>query len=107
MSVEVRSHLLDDIPELDGLPEDEIRYYRLIDEREPDAGGEKITLACGHTLRIAGLPEMQHYILCMQCMQGYRDAERELGERRQQDADEKKLKERAKAAIETFRFPSD
>lgn len=70
--------LNDDVPELRGLSPEELRFFRLIDSREPDpdfADGEYITLACGHRRWSIGLSRERQYIYCSDCLRAWIDAE--------------------------------
>lgn len=71
----------DDVPELRGKTPDELRFYRLIESREPDpecAGGEIVTLACGHSSWVAGLPPERRYMVCSTCLSDWVAAEKRL-----------------------------
>jgi N-(5'phosphoribosyl)anthranilate (PRA) isomerase len=58
--------------ELPDNPE-ERRFFRLIEEREPEAdGGEKITLACNHSsVYVIPLPPTQQYAWCPICVRAW------------------------------------
>lgn len=64
-------------PELKGLSTEELRFYRLIEEREmADDGSQEITMACGHkTVQIIPLPETVNYAYCVQCLSAWIEAE--------------------------------
>lgn len=65
--------------ELQGLSQEELRFWRLIEERAPDDGAELVTLACGHSVvMIVPLPEWQRYHMCIQCVNDWAEAERKL-----------------------------
>jgi hypothetical protein len=58
--------MIDTPDELKGLSQDELRFWRLIDERELQSDGtEDITLACGHKITsIIPLPSTRQYEYC-------------------------------------------
>ena len=48
---------------------EELRFWRLIDERETEADGwQIIVLACGHRFTFEHMPETQEYAYCPECM---------------------------------------
>jgi hypothetical protein len=69
--------LQDDIPELRGKSPDELRFWRLIESREPDGDyNENIALACGHLIFTVGQPPELQYMFCAQCLHDWLEAER-------------------------------
>lgn len=65
-------------PELAGFTSDELRFHRLIEEREMQKDGtQEIELACGHRIiMIIPIPDEQQYMQCAQCVNAWVDAER-------------------------------
>lgn len=59
--------------------EEELRFWRLIEERETEEdGGEHVELACGHTIVFTvGLPDTQQYAYCSQCVKKWSEAQHE------------------------------
>lgn len=61
-----------------GRPRDEeLRFWRLIDERTADDKGERVMLACGHEF-VCGIPypDSQEYAYCRQCCRKWFEAEK-------------------------------
>lgn len=58
------------------LPE-ELRFFRLIEERQPENphAAELLTLACTHRI-VAKIPPHQEYFYCVQCVNEWDEAER-------------------------------
>jgi hypothetical protein len=64
-------------PELRGLSQDELRFYRLIEEREDTPEGQTVLLACGHSIvQSFRTPEAIQYMACAQCVAAWIRAER-------------------------------
>lgn len=63
-----------------GRPRDEeLRFWRLIEEREPEADGrgERLTLACGHGfVCVVPYPTSQEYAYCSECVRKWNEAEK-------------------------------
>lgn len=76
--------------ELQGLSEEELRFWRLIEERKPQSDGtEEMTLACGHKITaVIPLPGTRQYEYCPQCVQEWIDSLKEW--------------ERMRASLEAF-----
>jgi hypothetical protein len=58
---------------------EELRFWRLIEEREPEADGqgELITLACGHSIVcVIPYPDSQEYAYCSRCVKKLAEADR-------------------------------
>jgi hypothetical protein len=68
-----------DPPELQGLNQEQRRFYRLIEEREAnDDGSQKITLACGHeSIQVIPIPDDVNYMQCAHCVNAWVEAERQ------------------------------
>lgn len=70
---------MNDLPaELRGKTKDELRFWRLIDERIPsEDGSEEMVLACGHRITcIIPYPSKRQYSYCPQCVNAWVEAEK-------------------------------
>jgi hypothetical protein len=61
-------------PELEGKTADELRFYRLIEDRATNDGEQTIELACGHSRTLkTPLPDEQMYAACPTCVEAWLD----------------------------------